>query len=144
MIISTTMEGKAHDHSRNRIQTLEPLQRPPGRRNHVSPVRHGTDLYSVPENAAETGNEGRFSEGVTLAEGKLTPKQEAENAEKRLVLSYSWEALRGKSGLEQYGYYEDILRLFGKHCARRVREIYQGAATRSRATNSFKTRAVSR
>ncbi|MBR0281701.1 MAG: hypothetical protein IJQ81_08930 [Oscillibacter sp.] len=47
----------------------------------------------------------------------------------RLVLSYSWEALRGKSGLEQYGYYKDILRLFGKHCTGRVREIYQGAAT---------------
>ena len=80
--------------------------------------------------SAETDNEKRFSEGVALAEGdSLTPEQEAENAEKRLVLSYSWEALRGKSGLEQYNYYKDILRLFGKHCTGRVREIYQGAAT---------------
>ena len=56
--------------------------------------------------SAETDNEKRFSEGVALAEGdSLTPEQEAENAEKRLVLSYSWEALRGKSGLEQYNYY---------------------------------------
>ena len=80
--------------------------------------------------SAETNNEGRFSEGIALASGdNLTPKQKTENAEKRLVLSYSWEALRGKSGLEQYNYYKDILRLFGKHCTGRVREIYQGAAT---------------
>ena len=80
--------------------------------------------------SAETGGEERFREGISLAKGDaLTPEQEAENAEKQMVLSYSWEKLREKSGLAQYGYYKDILRLFGKHCTGRVREIYQGAAT---------------
>lgn len=80
--------------------------------------------------SAETGMESRFSDGVTLAEGaSLSPEQAADNAEKQVVLSYSWEVLRQKSGLAQYEYYKNLLRLFGKHCTGRVREIYQGAAT---------------
>ena len=78
----------------------------------------------------ETGSEDRFAEGITLAEGNaLTPEQETENAEKQIVLDYSWTNLRKRSGLTQYNYYKDLLRLFGKHCKGRVREIYQNALT---------------
>lgn len=78
----------------------------------------------------ETGSEDRFAEGVVLAEGNaLTPEQETENAEKQIVLDYSWTNLRKRSGLIQYNYYKDLLRLFGKHCKGRVREIYQNALT---------------
>lgn len=78
----------------------------------------------------ETGSEDRFAEGITLAEGNaLTPEQETENAEKQIVLDYSWTNLRKRSGLTQYNFYKDLLRLFGKHCKGRVREIYQNALT---------------
>ncbi|MBQ9348744.1 MAG: SAM-dependent DNA methyltransferase [Oscillibacter sp.] len=80
--------------------------------------------------SAETNAEERFSKGVTLLSGeKLTPKQKTENAEKEMVLSYSWNVLRDKNGLDQYEYYKTMLRLFGTYCTGRVREIYQGAAT---------------
>lgn len=78
----------------------------------------------------ETGSEDRFAESITLAEGNaLTPEQETENAEKQIVLDYSWTNLRKRSGLIQYNYYKDLLRLFGKYCKGRVREIYQNALT---------------
>ena len=80
--------------------------------------------------AKETGAEGRFSEGVTLMEGSdLTPEQQAQNSEKKLVMAYSWDVLLTKSGIELYRYYKDLLRLFGTYCTGRVREIYQGAVT---------------
>ena len=74
--------------------------------------------------AKETEAEGRFSEG-----GRLLPDQEFTNSEKQVILDYSWDKLREKSGLELYKYYKDILRLFGTYCTGRVREIYQGAMT---------------
>ena len=80
--------------------------------------------------ANETGAEDKFAEGITLAAGdNLTPDQEAANNEKRVILNYSWETLRSKSGMELHKYYKDILRLFGTYCTGRVREIYQGSAT---------------
>lgn len=80
--------------------------------------------------AKETDAESKFSEGVTLAEGdSLSPEQETQNAEKKIVLGYSWDVLVSKSGLELYRYYKDLLRLFGTYCTGRVREIYQGSAT---------------
>ena len=78
----------------------------------------------------ETGSEDRFAEGITLDEGNaLTPEQETENDEKQKIIDYSWTNLRKRSGLTQYNYYKDLLRLFGKHCKGRVREIYQNALT---------------
>ena len=74
--------------------------------------------------AKETGAEDRFSRGISLIEG-----QAYTNGEKQVVLDYSWDRLREKSGLELYKYYKDLLRLFGNYCTGRVREIYQGAAT---------------
>ena len=80
--------------------------------------------------AKETGQEDRFAKGVSLADGEeLSSEQRFQNGEKQLVLDYSWDKLREKSGLELYRYYKDILRLFGTYCIGRVREIYQGAAT---------------
>jgi len=80
--------------------------------------------------ANETDTEKRFVEGITLAQGDpLTAEQETENAEKKIIMGYSWEALCEKSGLTMYNYYKDLLRLFGKHCTGRVREIYQKAST---------------
>lgn len=78
----------------------------------------------------ETDQEKKFSEGVKLLQGtNLTPEQQAENAEKQIVLAYSWDSMVKKSGMELYKYYKDLLRLFGKHCTGRVREIYQGSVT---------------
>ena len=80
--------------------------------------------------ANETGTEGKFSEGIRLLEGDgLTPEQVTENSEKQIILDYTWEELRKKSGLDQYKYYKDLLRLFGTYCTGRVREIYQGSMT---------------
>ena len=83
--------------------------------------------------AKETNSENKFAEGVTLLESKngkkLTPEQETQNNEKRLILAYSWDMLTAKSGIELYKYYKDLLRLFGTYCTGRVREIYQGAMT---------------
>ena len=74
--------------------------------------------------AKETGAEDRFSRGISLASG-----QKFTNGEKQVVLDYSWDKLKEKSGLELYKYYKALLRLFGTYCTGRVREIYQGAAT---------------
>lgn len=80
--------------------------------------------------AKETEAEGRFSQGVELLQGgSLTPEQEAENNEKKIILNYSWDKLKEKSGIELHKYYKDLLRLFGAHCKGRVREIYQGSVT---------------
>ena len=80
--------------------------------------------------AKETNTEGKFAEGITLLEGDdLTPEQETQNSEKRLVLNYSWDTLLTKSGIELHKYYKDLLRLFGTYCTGRVREIYQGSVT---------------
>ena len=80
--------------------------------------------------AKETGAEQNFSEGVSLLKGnKLTDEQKAQNSEKQLVLDYSWDKLRSKSGVELHKYYKDILRLFGTYCTGRIREIYQGSVT---------------
>lgn len=80
--------------------------------------------------AKETGTESKFAEGITLIEGdNLTPEQETQNNEKTRIHTYSWDVLIGKSGLELYRYYKDLLRLFGTYCTGRVREIYQGSIT---------------
>ena len=80
--------------------------------------------------AKETGIESKFSEGIILAEGEnLTPTDEAHNAEKKVILTYGWDMLVSKSGVELYRYYKDLLRLFGTYCTGRVREIYNGATT---------------
>ncbi len=80
--------------------------------------------------AKETDTESRFAAGITLAEGDhLTPEEEKENTEKKLIQAYSWDTLVSKSGIALHEYYKDLLRLFGTYCTGRVREIYQGAAT---------------
>lgn len=80
--------------------------------------------------AKETGSESKFSEGITLVESnKPTLEQEKQNNEKKLIQAYGWDVLIGKSGLELYKYYKDLLRLFGTYCIGRVREIYQGSMT---------------
>lgn len=80
--------------------------------------------------AKETGAEKSFSDGVTLIKGKkLTDEQKTQNNEKQIVLDYSWDKLRTKSGVALHKYYKDILRLFGTYCTGRVREIYQGSVT---------------
>ena len=81
--------------------------------------------------AKETDAENRFAEGITLAQGdNLTPEEETQNSEKKIVQEYGWDNLVSKSGLELHNYYKTILRLFGTYCIGRVREIYQGAATK--------------
>jgi type I restriction enzyme M protein len=71
-----------------------------------------------------------MAEGVALLEGDdLNDDQRTENAEKQLIKEYSWDKLTGKSGLELYNHYKNLLRVFGKHCTGRVREIYQGSMT---------------
>ena len=80
--------------------------------------------------AKETDTEGKFAEGVVLEKGNdLTPEQEADNNEKKIVQDYSWDSLVRKSGIELHNYYKTVLRLFGTYCTGRVREIYQGAST---------------
>lgn len=80
--------------------------------------------------AKETGAESKFAEGITLIEGdNLTPEQETQNNEKRMIQTYSWDLLTSISGIELYKYYKDLLRLFGTYCTGRVREIYQGSMT---------------
>ena len=80
--------------------------------------------------AKETDTESKFAEDVILEKGNnLTPDQEAQNNEKKIVREYSWDTLVSKSGIALHSYYKTILRLFGTYCTGRVREIYQGAAT---------------
>ena len=78
----------------------------------------------------ETDKEGLIAQGIELATGEeLTPEQVKDNADKQLVIDYSWAKLVAKDGLELFGYYKDLLRLFGEHCKGRVREIYSGAVS---------------
>ena len=80
--------------------------------------------------AKEQNRENRFSEGIKLIVGNnLTPEQQTENAEKQIILAYSWDSMVKKSGMELYKYYKELLRLFGKHCTGRVREIYKDSVT---------------
>ncbi|MFA6857009.1 MAG: N-6 DNA methylase [Treponema sp.] len=83
--------------------------------------------------AAETSTEKNISAGITLTkaeQGKeLTPQEEAENLNKQLILSYSWNTLAKMSGLELQKYYTKLLHLFGTYTTGRVREIYQGASS---------------
>lgn len=43
---------------------------------------------------------------------------------------YRWDDLVAKSGIELKKFYKDQLSHLGDKCAGRVREIYQGAATK--------------
>ena len=80
--------------------------------------------------AKETDTEGKFAKGIVLEKGNdLTPEQEADNNEKKIVQEYSWDSLVRKSGIELHNYYKTVLRLFGTYCIGRVREIYHGAST---------------
>lgn len=80
--------------------------------------------------AKETGTESSISKGIKLTkDSKLTPVQKTDNNEKQVILDYTWVNLKSKSGLTLYKYYKELLRLFGKHCTGRVREIYQGSIT---------------
>lgn len=75
----------------------------------------------------ETGKEDKIAAGVELIKAPETPEEETENADKKIIQDYTWEMLKNKSGLEQYNYYKDLLRLFGKYCKGRVQQIYSGA-----------------
>lgn len=77
----------------------------------------------------EQDKEASIREGIRLLDGDLTPQEESENAEKKILLSYSWETFSRLSGIELYDRYKDLLRLFGKYCGGHVREIYSGAVT---------------
>lgn len=80
--------------------------------------------------AKETGAEKNFADGVALAEGDdLSDDEKKANAEKKIVLEYSWDVLKSKSGTELYDYYKDLLKVFGTYCQGRIREIYQGSST---------------
>ena len=59
--------------------------------------------------AKETDVETKFAEGVITLEGdSLTAEQIAENAQKQIIKDYSWDVLKGKSGIELYNYYKDL------------------------------------
>ena len=84
--------------------------------------------------AKETGIEDTFSTGVELTDtsrlsGKERETAEAENASKQIILGYSWDVLKHKSGIDLYNYYKDLLRVFGTYCRGRVQEIYSGSMT---------------
>lgn len=84
--------------------------------------------------AKETGIEDTFSTGVELTDtsrlsGKEKETAEAENASKQIILGYSWDVLKHKSGIDLYNYYKDLLRVFGTYCRGRVQEIYSGSMT---------------
>ena len=80
--------------------------------------------------AKETEVEKNFGKGVTLTQGdNLTAEQIAQNAQKQIILNYSWDVLKSKTGIELYNYYKDLLRLFGTYCTGNIRAIYDGAVT---------------
>ena len=80
--------------------------------------------------AKETEVEKNFGEGVTLTQGdNLTAEQIAKNAQKQIILNYSWDVLKSKTGLDLYNYYKDLLSLFGTYCTGNIRAIYDGAVT---------------
>jgi type I restriction enzyme M protein len=78
--------------------------------------------------AKETGIEKNINKSVKLIDDNdLTPEQKSENNEKQIIRDYSWDNLKSKSGIALHDYYNELLRLFGKHCTGRVQEIYQGS-----------------
>ena len=80
--------------------------------------------------AKETEVEKNFGEGVTLTPGdNLTEEQITQNAQKQIILNYSWDVLKSKTGLDLYTYYKDLLSLFGIYCTGNIRAIYDGAVT---------------
>lgn len=80
--------------------------------------------------AKETDTEQNFAKGITLADGdNLSTEEMQENNEKQIVLEYGWDKLTAKSGLEQYDYYKNILRLFGIYCTGKVKLIYKDAVS---------------
>lgn len=75
----------------------------------------------------ETNQEDKIAAGVELIENPETSEEKTENAEKQIIKDYTWDVLKSKSGLEQYNYYKNLLRLFGKYCKGRVQQIYNGS-----------------
>ncbi len=75
----------------------------------------------------ETNQEDKIAAGVGLIENPETSEEKTENVEKQIIKDYTWDVLKNKSGIEQYNYYKNLLRLFGKHCKGRVQQIYNGS-----------------
>lgn len=75
----------------------------------------------------ETNQEDKIAAGVELIENPDTSEEKTENEEKQIIKDYTWDMLKNKSGLEQYNYYKNLLRLFGKYCKGRVQQIYNGS-----------------
>ncbi len=75
----------------------------------------------------ETNQEDKIAAGVELIENPETSEEKTENVEKQIIKDYTWDVLKNKSGLEQYNYYKNLLRLFGKYCKGRVQQIYNGS-----------------
>ena len=51
-------------------------------------------------------------------------------AEKQIPEAYRWDKLTAKSGIELKKFYKELLNHLGENCTGRVREIYQGSATK--------------
>ena len=80
--------------------------------------------------AKETDTEQNFAKGINLANGdNLTTEELQTNNEKQVILEYGWDSLKAKSGIEQYNYYKNILRLFGIYCTGNVQKIYKDAVS---------------
>ena len=75
----------------------------------------------------ETNQECKIATGVELIEKPETSEEKTENVEKQIIIDYTWDVLKSKSGLDQYNYYKNLLRLFGKYCKGRVQQIYNGS-----------------
>jgi Type I restriction-modification system methyltransferase subunit len=75
----------------------------------------------------ETNQEGKIATGVELIEKPETSEEKTQNVEKQIIIDYTWNVLKNKSGLDQYNYYKNLLRLFGKYCKGRVQQIYNGS-----------------
>ncbi len=52
------------------------------------------------------------------------------NTEGQIPEAYRWDKLIGQSGAELKKFYKELLTHLGENCTGRVREIYQGAATK--------------
>ncbi len=63
----------AQCHPRHRRQALEPLQRPQGRRRHLSPVRHRADLPAVPQDGE--GDRHRGSDSRRAIAGTISKRR---------------------------------------------------------------------
>lgn len=97
-----TMEENPHEHTRNRSEALESLQRPARRRHHVSSVCDGADLYPLPQDGEGDVHRGSDPGGLPL---------------------------RDLRGLDLKNHYKKVLDKLGTETQGRVREIYAGAAT---------------